>query len=108
MASIMLGIIGLGNPLRDQDGLGLIYYNKGAPGYEYRNLNNQMVSNFLIIYRYSIGEFGELLTVDYLDDFNIWVFWLLWILICYISCVIILNFIIAEVSASYLKTIEVV
>ena len=41
-----------------------------------------------------------------LEGADIWVFWIVWFLTVVITCIIFLNFIVAEASASYSKVVE--
>ena len=64
-----------------------------------------MFQNFLRVIRISLGDFDFEGNI-YLDEFETWVFWAIWIAIVLITCIIFLNFIIAEASASYEKVKE--
>ena len=69
------------------------------PGYEYRNIN-EFAKNILIILRFSLGDF-DFAATNHLNDFERTVFWITWVIIVLMTCVVFLNFIIAEVSESY-------
>ena len=69
------------------------------PGYEYKNVN-EFIKNILIILRFSLGDF-DFSATNHLNDFERTVFWITWVIIVLITCVVFLNFIIAEVSESY-------
>ena len=58
------------------------------------------LANFYIILRYSLGDF----TFAALQDLSLFesnVFWIIWTLIVILTYIIFLNFIIAEIGASY-------
>jgi|TARA_B110000285_G_C14647842_1_gene390510 hypothetical protein len=66
---------------------------------EYRYLP-YFLSNFLTVTRISLGDF-DFSAPTLLDPFHNVVFWIVWYLITIMTCVVFLNFIIAEVSSSY-------
>jgi len=78
------------------------------PGFEYQGLHWMGFANFLLVARYSLGDFGEFEAVEDLTPFETWLFWLVFFLIVFMSCVVFLNFIIAEVSGSHQRSNEVV
>jgi len=59
--------------------------------------------NFLIVLRYSLGDYGEFREIEFLNEDETWMFWIIWIIIILMTTIIFLNFIIAEVSDSYAK-----
>ena len=69
------------------------------PGFEYKNVN-EFAKNVLIILRFSLGDF-DFGATNHLNDFERTVFWITWVIIVLMTCVVFLNFIIAEVSESY-------
>lgn len=105
MFSLIFNILQMGNyefSIREdiQDIINLKVY----PGQEYKYLPawfRQCIS----VMRISLGDFdfGE---SGYLDPFENCLFWITWILITFLTCIVFLNFIIAEVSASYNKVTE--
>ena len=56
--------------------------------------------NIIVILRYSLGDF-DFSPVNILNDYERVIFWITWIVIVLMTCVVFLNFIIAEVSQSY-------
>jgi len=48
-----------------------------------------------------MGDFGAIAAADYLTDEENYLFWFIWLLTAVITCIIFLNFIVAEASASY-------
>lgn len=59
-----------------------------------------LMGNWFHVIRMSIGDNDFDASADLSRENNI-VFWILWVLILYITCIIFLNFIIAEACASY-------
>lgn len=60
------------------------------------------MQNVLTILRFSLGDF-DFGATEYLNQFERTVFWIVWAFIVLMTCVVFLNFIIAEVSESYQK-----
>ena len=60
------------------------------------------LTNIIIIFRYSLGDF-DFGGVYELGEFGQAVFWVTWFVIVLMTCIVFLNFIIAEVSESYQK-----
>lgn len=57
--------------------------------------------------RLSIGDFSAIdQSVSLPSILQNYLFWLLWLLSVFITCIIFLNFIVAEASASYSKVVE--
>ena len=71
------------------------------PGDEYKGIPS-ILKNFFIIMRFSIGDF-DFDAVGYLSPFDRKIFYLTWVIIVFLTCIIILNFVIAEVNQSYDK-----
>ena len=69
------------------------------PGIEYKYIN-MFTAHFLSVIRISIGDFNFDQATQ-LNEFQNILFWLVWFFIVIVQCIIFLNFIIAEVSASY-------
>lgn len=63
------------------------------------------VGNFLAVLRTSMGDF-DFGAADYLTKSENILFWFIWFAIVLMTCIIFLNFIIAEASASYEKVKE--
>lgn len=102
--SLLLGVLGVGN--KDiEGGFNVMYGNKtindGYPGYEYENIGVYL-GNILDVIRISMGDFGWSGPYLLTPGENI-IYWFVFIMIVVITCIIFLNFIIAEASASYLK-----
>jgi hypothetical protein len=60
------------------------------------------MKNIIVILRFSLGDF-DFAAVNHLNDFERNIFWITWTIIVLMTCVVFLNFIIAEVSQSYAK-----
>lgn len=113
--SLLLGIIGLGNrfidgPFKDAYGADAEAEANAAeedwsyPGIEYEVVG-LFVGNIISTLRMSLGDFGFDAAIE-LDQAENYVYWIMWVLIILITCIIFLNFIIAEASASYEKVSE--
>lgn len=112
--SLLIGIIGVGNP--KHPGKYQDIYNAAmesfeesndendltdVPGIEYKHIG-QFMGNLMVTLRMSMGDFGfEEATM--LHKYENWIYWVIWFIIVIITCIIFLNFIIAEASASYEK-----
>ena len=48
-----------------------------------------------------MGDFGAIDAAQYLSKEDIWIFWIIWFINVIVTCVIFLNFIVAEASESY-------
>jgi hypothetical protein len=97
--SLLLGILGLGNrfidgPFRDKYG-GTEEY----PGNEYATVG-LFWGNVLTTLRMSMGDFSFDQALLLERNENI-IYWVVWLLIVIITCIVFLNFIIAEASYSY-------
>lgn len=53
-----------------------------------------------------MGDFGVIAAADYLTPEENYLFWLVWLLTAVLTCIIFLNFIVAEASASYTEVSE--
>ena len=71
----------------------------GYPNQEYKHLP-YLFANIFTVTRISLGDFDFDASTK-LDDFENIVFWFVWFAIVMMTCIIFLNFIIAEVSSSY-------
>lgn len=69
------------------------------PAMEYRYLG-KFLGHFCTVIRMSIGDF-QFDSVNKLPEWECLVYWVLWYIVVTITCIVFLNFIIAEVSASY-------
>ena len=69
------------------------------PGIEYKHLP-RWLRQWVAVLRISLGDFDFSESTD-LNPFENYMFWFTWLILVTITCIIFLNFIIAEVSASY-------
>ena len=72
---------------------------------EYSHIGLHLGTVFTVI-RVSIGDFAA---IDYSADLtghNNWLFWLIWIFVMTSTCIVFLNFIVAEASQSYNVVME--
>ena len=71
------------------------------PGQEYKSIP-EFTWQFLWTIRMSLGDF-DFGVATYLDPFAANIYWTVWIIVVFVTCIVFLNFIIAEVSSSYEK-----
>ena len=64
-----------------------------------------LLGNFFYTLRTAIGDF-DFGASYYMSHEENWTFFIIWFLVVVILCIIFLNFIIAEASASYAKVVE--
>ena len=76
----------------------------GYPGIEYEVVG-LFIGNIIQTLRMSLGDFGFDAAME-LNAAENYIYWVIWVLIILITCIIFLNFIIAEASASYEKVSE--
>lgn len=72
---------------------------KSFPGVEYQYIS-QTLRQTITILRTSLGDFDFAESI-YLPPFENRFYWFTWVMIVMMTCVVFLNFIIAEVSSSY-------
>ena len=107
----MYGVLGLGNcrlygAFRDKFDLNAKNPGKpadlsdDAPGIEYKKIG-LFFGNILQTVRISMGDFAAIDASDYLTEGENYLFWCIWLLTAVITCIVFLNFIVAEASASY-------
>ena len=101
-----LGLIEQPSPFRDT------FYNSttgeiisGAPNSEYKSVG-MFIGQFMWTLRFSMGDFSGIAASVYLRETENGIFWFIWIITVGITCIIFLNFIVAEASASYTKVTE--
>jgi hypothetical protein len=107
--SLLFGILGCANPNSDINPTFAEAYAEaietgdGYTGIEYSGMH-QLIARFIDTLKCSMGDFGSLITASIdLDLANNIMFWICLVLVITITCIIFLNFIIAEASASYEK-----
>ena len=74
------------------------------PGIEYKEIGH-FYGNIISVIRMSLGDF-DFKAIKYMDTLSNKIFWIAWICIILMTCIIFLNFIIAEASASYEKVVQ--
>jgi len=102
--SLLLGILGIGNKHIKggfKDKYGTASVSDGYPGSEYENVGLYL-GNILTVLRMSMGDFG-FDSAYLLAPTENTIYWIVWAIIVVVTCIIFLNFIIAEASASYEK-----
>lgn len=102
-----LAVLGVGNINRTglfQDRYGnREHLDEPYPGEEYHGIG-QMAGYFLWAMRISLGDYDTVVEASqYLESADNYIFWLLWLQLVIITCVIFLNIIVAEAIASYKK-----
>ena len=90
-----------GNNIEDLDPPDKFEGPEEMPGEEYQYLN-LFVGNFINVLRTSLGDF-DFGASEYLTPSENILFWIIWFFIVVLTCIVFLNFIIAEASASYEK-----
>jgi len=70
------------------------------PGVEYKEIG-LFLGNIIDVLRTTLGDYNCINTSIYLNLNETIIFWISWIIVVMIGCIIFLNFIIAETSASY-------
>jgi hypothetical protein len=109
MMSLLFGILGCSNPNFEVNPTFAIKKAKATEvggdyvGQEYAGMH-QLLANFIDTLKASMGDFGSLVnaSIDLNNEDNI-LFWICLVLVLTVTCIIFLNFIIAEASASYEK-----
>ena len=64
------------------------------------------IGDFMWTLRLSIGDGAAIEASKKLSPADNRVFWVLWFIVTIVTCVVFLNFIVAEASASYTKVVE--
>lgn len=73
-----------------------------TPGEEYQKVG-LLLGNFVSTVRLSMGDFAAIDAADSLNKDENLLFWFIWGVTVVITCIIFLNFIVAEASAVYTK-----
>jgi len=119
LLSLMLGVLGVGNYKldgafrdafwlnTDEDGNAVEpFLSPDAPGYEYLQVG-MFFGNLFNIMRISMGDFPIIEIVEYTNsDIENYTFWFIWLITCIMTCIIFLNFIVAEAGNSYNEVSE--
>jgi hypothetical protein len=102
MFSLTLGIIDWGQfEYSNDEEIRNIQNTVTGPDKEYMMLS-KLFGRVIAVMRISIGDFGFDAT-QYMDIWTITFYWTIFLIICTMTCIIFMNFIIAEVCASYLN-----
>jgi hypothetical protein len=101
----LLSIIDWGNyEFDDNDAVRLVQYTSTGPDKEYM-LINKFLARMISIVRISLGD-NNFDASTYLDQVSNTFFWIIWLMTAIICNIIFMNFIIAEVGASYNSVME--
>lgn len=101
--SQLLAVLGLGNDYSIDAETGK--KTDSTEGMEY-NAIGLHIGEWAWTLRLSMGDFSAIGPSTSLEGAENWIFWFTWGLIVIVTCVIFLNFIVAEASASYTKVTE--
>ena len=101
--SQLLAVLGLGNDYSIDEDTGK--KTDSTEGMEY-NAIGLHIGEWAWTLRLSMGDFSAIGPSTSLEGAENWIFWFTWGLIVIVTCVIFLNFIVAEASASYTKVTE--
>ena len=104
MFSLIFGVMGFQNYTYDKELMDYFEKKDDYPGIEYREIG-LFFGNIISVIRMSLGDF-DFGAIKYMDNLSNIIFWLAWICIVLMTCIIFLNFIIAEASASYEKVVQ--
>jgi len=106
--SLMYGVLGIGN-FKLEGKFREKFYNTeqmgDMPGLEYKKIG-LFFGNLFQTVRISMGDFSIIAAAEYLDDSENIIFWVIFLLTCIITCIIFLNFIVAEAGNSYNEVSE--
>lgn len=64
------------------------------------------LGEFLWTFRLSLGDFSAVGATGNLNKIEMQVFWVMWMMTVIVTCIIFLNFVVAEACASYSKVVE--
>ena len=106
--SVLWGALGLGNDKKNinpQFSDAFLGETSGYPGVEYKEIG-LFVGNVFDVLRTTLGDYNCINTSLFLESGETYLFWFMWMIVVIIGCIIFLNFIIAEASASYSKVSE--
>ena len=95
----IFAVLGIGNYTGD----GVIDRNKNGKEYEAIGLH---LGEFLWTFKISLGDFSVINPSKSLTKIENRIFWVTWVLCVLITCIIFLNFVVAEACASYARVKE--
>lgn len=78
------------------------FSNDNDPGDEYKSIG-LLAGEFLWTFRISMGDFAAIEAQDTLTKHESRLFWIFWVMTLVLSCIIFLNFVVAEACASYMR-----
>ena len=64
------------------------------------------IGEFLWTFRLSLGDFSTVGATGDLSKIEMQVFWVMWMMTVIVTCIIFLNFVVAEACASYATVVE--
>jgi hypothetical protein len=76
-----------------------------GPASEYQAVGLHM-GEFLWTFRLSLGDFSAIGATGMFTRIEMIVFWMVWMLTVVVTCIIFLNFVVAEACASYTRVVE--
>jgi hypothetical protein len=116
---LVFSVLGLGNPHNDE-GRRLKAGGGSAPstitegegeggdneaGAEYQSVG-LLAGEFLWTFRLSMGDFAAIEAQGTLEKRESQIFWIMWVITVVLTCIIFLNFVVAEACASYMRVKE--
>ena len=72
------------------------------PGAEYKSVG-LLAGELLWTFRLSMGDFAAIDAISSLSKYEARIFWVFWVLTLVLTCIIFLNFVVAEACASYMR-----
>jgi hypothetical protein len=110
-SSQLFAVLGLGNPNYDElASTGRLLKGKGGGGTreevlvgpaKYYNGVGLHLGSFFWAFRVSLGDFHIITASNKLNTVDNLIFWLVWIMVVVVTCIVFLNFVVCEASASY-------
>ena len=94
----IFAILGLGNEMTDE-------IKNGGPASEYQAVGLHF-GEFFWTFRLSLGDFSAIGAISTMKKIEIQLFWVMWMMTVIVTCVIFLNFVVAEACASYSRVVE--
>lgn len=108
--SLMLGVLGVGNPALEGKLRATFVDENGElkdfpPGYEYYQIG-YLVGNFFNVMRLSMGDTSVLGGMEYMTPGEQIMLWIVLLLAIAVNCIVFMNFIVAQASATYANVSE--
>jgi hypothetical protein len=101
---LLYAVLGLGNPEENAKNFKNGIDPEGVAS-EYKAVG-LMVGEFMWTFRMSMGDFSAIGAQKTLSEIESKIFWFLWLITTIMTCIIFLNFVVAEACASYAKVKE--